>query len=84
VLTRSLRPLPNFLIILVAIASIHVYPTASETANHTAIPLVPLEEGETRMKNTYYIDSTNGKDSSDGLWPGSPVLNTPGIGAVLP
>jgi len=67
--TESSRPLLNCLIVLVVIASAYVYPTVSDTVNHTDISLVPLEEGETRMKNTYYVDSMNGRDSSDGLSP---------------
>lgn len=71
-LTRSYKPLPKCLIALILIASVYVYPTASETVDHTTISLDPSGEGKARMKNTYYIDSTNGRDSSDGLSPEKP------------
>jgi len=66
---ESSKLLLNCLIVLVVIASVYVYPTASEAVDHTDISLVPLEEGETIMKNTYYVDSMNGRDSSGGLLP---------------
>ena len=66
---RFSSPLPSCLIVLILIASVYVYPTASETVNNTTISLVPLEKGKTGMNNTYYVDSTSGRDSRDGLSP---------------
>ena len=68
-LIESSKQSLNCLIVLVLIASIYVYPTASEIVDHTTISLVPSGEGKTRMQNTYYVDSANGRNSSDGLLP---------------
>ncbi|MDQ1327086.1 MAG: hypothetical protein QG641_366 [Candidatus Poribacteria bacterium] len=66
-LIENHKTLPKFLISLVLITGILVYPALSEPIINVTKIQVPKEEGKTKMGNIYYVDATNGRDSNDGL-----------------
>jgi hypothetical protein len=52
---------------LILVAGVSALSAVSESVSNMSVSQASLEEGETRMKNTYYVDATNGRDSNDGL-----------------
>ena len=68
-LIENHKVLLKFLISLVLITSVFVYPTLSEPTINITKTQVARKEGKSKMGNIYYVDAAKGGDSNDGLSP---------------